>query len=103
MDIEDLEGKLICLVIWNTEIENDVHAYAGKIICENNQYCFVNEERNWRVSLDDEQLKRLTPTPIELKEPLLNAEYYINMSMGNIPEESKDVFIDTGLNWNELS
>jgi hypothetical protein len=101
MNIEYIEEKIICLVIWNTEIENDVHAYPGRITWNNNEYCFTNEENNWRVSLDEEQLNRLRPTPVELKESLFHADYFINMTMGKLPDESTDGFIDTGLNWND--
>lgn len=101
MNLNEIIEKAIAMVVWNSEIENDVHVYLGTIRSFDGEYVFINEERGWKVSLNDEQLSRLKPVSDDLKEILLNADYSFSMTMGNIPDT--DVltnFNDTGLDWN---
>jgi len=101
MNLEATEGKSIAMIVWNTEKEDDVHVYLGKLQNTNGEYVFINAEKGWRVSLDEEQLSRLQPVTDDLKEMLLNADYALSMSMGNLPETDGNAdYETTGMNWN---
>ena len=101
MNLEELKDKSISLVVWNTEKEDDVHVYLGKLYLENEESYFVNEAKGWKVSLDEEQLSRLHPVSDDLKETLLNAGYVLSMSMGSLPETDTEDFNETGMKWHD--
>jgi hypothetical protein len=91
MNSEAIEGKIIAIIVWNTEKEDDVHVYLGKL---------QNMNEGWRISLDEEQLSRLQPVTDDLKEILLNADYAFSMSMENLPETDDNTdYEKTGMNW----
>lgn len=100
MDFEELIDKNISLIIWNTEKEDDVHVYLRKLHFDNSEYYFENREKGWRVSLDKEQVKQLKPVSDDLIEMLLNADYALSLSMGNLPEDNTD-FEATGIKWHK--
>jgi hypothetical protein len=99
MNLADLKDKAITMIVWNTEKEDDVHVYLGKLQIENGGHYFVNEEKGWRVSLHEEQLSRLKPVSSELKESLLNADYAFSMSMGELPPSNSTEYEATGMKW----
>ena len=101
MNLADLKDKAISLIVWNTEIEDDVHVYLGKLHFENDETYFVNEEIGWRVSLDNEQLNRLQPVSDDFKETLLNADYALSLSMGNLPQTNSQDYQATGMKWHD--
>lgn len=101
MNLEAIEAKSIAMIVWNTEKENDVHVYLGKLQNVNGEYFFINKEKGWKVSLDEEQLSRIQAVSNDLKEMLLNADYALSMSMGSLPEaDDKSTYEKTGLKWN---
>jgi hypothetical protein len=99
MNLVELKDKTVALIVWNTEKEDDVHVYLGKLKEEKDECYFVNEEKGWRVSLDNEQLNRLQPVSDDLKETLLNAEYALSMSMGDLPQSNSENYKATGMKW----
>jgi hypothetical protein len=100
MNLEQVKEKSIAMVVWNSQKENDVHVYLGKLNSSDGQYSFINEERGWKILLNDEQLGRLKPVSDDLKDILLNADYSFSMSMGDIPDgEDLTDYNDTGLKW----
>lgn len=99
MNSANLKDVAITLIVWNTAKENDVRVYLGKIQIEYGKHYFVNEEKNWRVSLDEEQLSRLKPVSNELKQTLLNADYALSMNMGELPESDSSEYKATGIKW----
>lgn len=101
MIMEELKDKCICLIIWNAEKDDDVRLYLGNYVNEGKEHYFVNKEKGWRLSLNDEQLERMQLVPEELKETLLNADYSISMTMGSLPDDETDEFISTGMNWTD--
>ena len=99
MNLEDLKDKAISLIVWNTEKENDVQVFLCKLQEENSKLFLINEEKGWRVSLDDDQLSRLKPVSDDLRETLLNADYALSMTMQNIPQLSSQNYRETGMKW----
>jgi hypothetical protein len=94
--------RSIALIIWNTAAENDVRVIIGRLAIENENHYFVNEQEHWRISLDEEQLGRIKPVPPELKATLLDADYAINMSLGDMEEqEAGAIYMATGNTWRD--
>ena len=85
----------------NRKKEDDVLVYLGKLQNVNGEYSFTNEEKGWTVSLDEEQLSRINPVSDDLKEMLLNADYALSMSMGELPKSNSQDFNETGMKWHK--
>jgi hypothetical protein len=101
MNLKELEGKSLSLIVWNIQKDDDVNVYLGRFQMANGEIYFVNKEKGWRVSLDEEQLNRLKPVSDDLKETLLGADYALSMSMDDLPEMGTEEFKATGMNWHE--
>lgn len=86
MNISDLKDKLVALIIWNLEEEDDVHVYLGKVEMEDEQAYFINQEKGSKIAIDEEQLSRIKIVSEEMKEVLLNADYALSMNMEDLPE-----------------
>lgn len=99
MNIEMAIGKRITLVVTNVENKDDVHVYVGQLQIQNGSFCFTNEEKGWLLHLNDEQLARLTPVVEELKTILLNADFYLPMTIHPLPEAGQEEYIKTNLKW----
>lgn len=67
---------------------------------ENGKFNFINQEKGWKVSLDDEQIAWLRPVPEGLGTVLLNAGYALNMRIGSLPDSMIDI-IRTGMKWHD--
>jgi hypothetical protein len=94
MNPAELTDKLISIIVWNTEQDNDVHVYLGKLKVEQGEYYFLNEEKGWRIHLDAEQRSRLRPVSIDLQEMLLHADYALSMTIGQLPESGSQDYKD---------
>ena len=99
MNLEPIETKSLALIVWNNEKEDDVHVYLGKLQNINGEYSFINEEKGWTVSLDEEQISRIKPVSADLKEMLLNADYALSMIIGELPPSNSQDFKATGMKW----
>ena len=76
-----------------------MHVYVGQVIYEDNKQYFLNESMGWKLSLDNEQISRLTPVTETMKEIFLNADYFILLSLSIIPDKINNGYIPTGLKW----
>jgi hypothetical protein len=101
MKFEDLMNKSICIVVTNAEKRDDIHVYLGELQRKDDQWFFRNESRNWLISLDAEQLNRLNPVPENLKSSLLNADYFLPMTIQSIPGEDTKGYTPTNMQWHE--
>jgi hypothetical protein len=99
MNYSVIHDKQIALLISNTEKEDDVHIYIGKVVREGTQLIFVNSSQNWRVSLSKAQFGRIMKVTEEVKEIFFPAEYFLPMSITSLPENSNEDFDSTGLKW----
>ncbi len=100
MNLAEIEDKRVAMIVWNTEKEDDVRVYLGKLENVNGEYAFINEEKGWKVSLENEQLSHLHPVTEDLREMLLNADYALSMSMSSLPETyDTNNYKQTGINW----
>lgn len=101
MSFDEFKNKVVSLIVWNTEEEDDVHVYLGEIFFENNGYYFINEKNGWRVSLFEEHLVKVKPVPDDLKVTLLGAEYSLSMVMSILPDAERNGIKLTGINWRD--
>ena len=101
MNLAELKGRNIALIVWNTEKEDDVHVYLGKLQEDKEERYFVNEEKGWTVLLNEKQLGRLKPVSDDLKKMLLNADYAISLSMGDLPQPNSQDYKATGMKWHD--
>ncbi len=70
MNYSALQNKSIALLIWNTEMEDDIHVYLGQIVQDESGFKFINEAKGWRVSLSDRQMAGINAVSAEAKEVL---------------------------------
>lgn len=101
MDYKKLLGKSICMLMENADKKDDIHAYLGAFQFEDDQWYFVNESQGWKVALDTEQLSRLKPTPEQLRSILLNADYFIPVTVQALPDDDPTGYIKTNMKWHK--
>lgn len=85
---EDDEGK------------KDWRVYCGEIYFDqdNNPMFSSSEDYAWPLPLDF--LERIKPVPAHLRSILLDADDYIPLTIGNLPQgETRNGLIKTGLKW----
>jgi hypothetical protein len=99
MEYNLIKDKLIALVVWNTEKENDVHVYLGEIEKRENDYRFLNTKKKWNIPLQPEKLHEIKVVTEDLKGTLLNADFFLNLRIANISDDSMDDYISTGMKW----
>jgi len=94
-----LHNKQVALLVTNVDDENDVHVYVGQVVCEETEQYFLNGSMGWKLSLDNEQISRLTPVTEKMKDIFLNADYFIPLSISIVPDKTNDSYLPTGLKW----
>lgn len=98
MDLNNLKDKIIALVVWNVDKKDDVHVYVGSLISQGTEYIFKNEKKGWTVPIQADKVDDIKKVPDNLKPTLLNADYFINLTIGDMVDNQGD-FIPTGLKW----
>jgi hypothetical protein len=101
MELKEAEDRDIALVVENSEKEDDVRVYPGRLIKGEDEYFFINEAQRWRVSLNADHIRRLRPVPDQLKTILLNADYFLTMTIATLPDLLHEGFRNTNLKWPE--
>ena len=94
-----LKNKSIALLIWNTDKEYDAHVYIGKIDNVGDDFVWLNEDKGWRVSLDKERLADLKEVPEDMKDVFLHADYFITLSISDLPDDDSRGLLPTGMKW----
>lgn len=94
----DFKDKLIALVVWNLDKEDDVHVYIGSLISQEADYIFKNEMKGWTVQIQADKVDSIKKVTNDLKSTLLNADYAINLTIGDMVDDQGD-FIPTGMKW----
>ena len=91
--------KKVALILSNIDEENDVRICLGEIVNKENEYYFINRSENWNITISPNKLEEIKEVPGELKQVLLHADFYFSMTMGNLPNNSSERFISTGIKW----
>ncbi|KIA90177.1 hypothetical protein [Kaistella jeonii] len=97
-----LNNKSIALLIENVEKENDVNIYSGKIVEKNSDYFFISADKKINLTLDIDKLNRIKKIDpeMEIKVPSLKGyQYFLWLTLGNVPKDNKESLKDTGINW----
>ena len=100
-DYKFLRDRKVAMVVTNIEKENDVRVYLGEIVEMESEFHFINKPEDWNVTLELDKLEELEEVPEDLKEMLLNADFYLPMTIGNLPDDSTEGLKKTGLNWED--
>jgi hypothetical protein len=102
MNREEIRDKPVALVVWNTEKQDDVHVYVGKLVLDLEECFFVNQQNGWKLRLSDEQMNQIEPIPERLKTVLLGADYALNLTIGSLPDTITGA-MRTGMQWHDES
>lgn len=100
MNVNELKDKLIALVVWNVDKEDDVHVYVGTLISQGTDYIFKNEKKGWTVPIQADKVDSIKKVNDDLKETLLNADYFINLTISDMVDNDGE-FIPTGMKWHK--
>lgn len=101
--MENIKYNSVGLVIENTEKQNDIKIFYGKIVNNDSENYFINEDENIKLSLDDKQLNRIKKVDIKMRNEISsfkNCEYILWMTMVDLKDENQNLK-KTGINWNE--
>gem|GEM_PF-2650709 len=102
-NLENIKYNSVGLVIENTEKQNDVKIFYGKIVNNDSENYFTNEDENIKLSLNDKQLHRIKKVDIKMRNEISsfkNCEYILWMRMADLKDENQNLK-KTGINWNE--
>lgn len=81
--------------------EDDWAVFSGTLK-KNASGLFLDRGLKPPFEISPEWIERIQPTGPDVKKILLNAEHYLSLSVGPIPEgESIDSYISAGLKWPE--
>ncbi|MCB9771364.1 MAG: hypothetical protein H6754_02305 [Candidatus Omnitrophica bacterium] len=99
--ISNLHNKKLAVILWSKDKagEDDVVVYAGKASVVHNKVT-VSLKGNANFKILAEWVERIKNVTKDLKTTLLDADYCISLSVGDLPTDtSSDKFIKTGLKW----
>ncbi len=93
-----LNKKSLALIIVDSKNENSVVVYSGKINLMNNKLYFSRNGDNLFEITDWQE--RIKIVKKEVKKILLNCNYYLMLSIADLPEdENPNDYKQTGLKW----
>ncbi len=102
MKQHNLNNKVVALICWAVDQrgKDDVVVFAGRAHLAGKKLLVDLESVGGTIQFDPEWLHRLKVVPADLKETLLNADFSVSLSVGEIPpNETIEQFITTGLKW----
>lgn len=101
MNFDELTCRKIALVAWG-EDENgkdDVAVFTGIARWENG-HLYLDRKGKKPFQFPDDTLERIKPVPAEISDILLEADFYISMTIGSLPKDANpEDYIKTGLKW----
>lgn len=104
MKFEELTGKKLAMIVWGEDDngEDDVAVFTG-IARWTGEHLYLDREDNPKpFQIPDELLERIEITPEEIKDIVLDAEYYFNATISPLPDnEDESDYMQTGLKWPE--
>lgn len=89
----------LALVLWGTDTsgEDDVAVFSG-ILVEREGSAYLHRDSG-DVPLEIEWLERIAAVPTDLRPTLLNCEYQLSLSVGDIDDEASASWKALGLKW----
>jgi hypothetical protein len=103
--VEAALGKKVALVLWGTTEtgEDDVAVYSRKLSVSDSGYTLVHTETGHEIPLEEDWLSRLQAVPKELQPILLECEYQIQLTVGNVDESQLTQLEPLGIKWPDSS
>jgi hypothetical protein len=104
MNLEKLTGKKFALVAMGEDESGKKEGvvFTGIARWIKGHLYFDHSSKHKPFQLPDDVLHRVKPTPKEFKDILLDAEFYIIMSIGSLPDDADpSEYVQTGLKWPE--
>ena len=102
-NLENIKYSSVGLVIENTAKQNDIKIFYGKIVNNDSENYFTNEDEKFKVSLDDKQLNRIKKVDKKMRNEIPsfeNCEYILWMKMADLKDDNQNLK-KTGINWSE--
>jgi hypothetical protein len=92
-------NKRLALVLWSKDEngEDEVAVFSGVLI-KKNKIFFLEREDEKNPKILEEWLSRITKIPEDLKEMLLDCEYQLALSVGDV-DETPSSYESFGLKW----
>lgn len=100
MVLAELEGKRIALVV--TDERDESVAFTGTARWDGDRLVMLRNKPDRPVQIHEEWHQKIRATPEDSKNTLLGAEFFLTLSVGDLPagaDESE--FQKTGLKWHE--
>ena len=83
-----LDGKILALILRGERGgEEEASCHTGTLRTSAGSYEFYRGDDSPSFELEPDWLKRIEPVPDDLKETLLNADYFLLLTVGVIPED----------------
>lgn len=100
-DNPNILGKPFCVLLIGTTVDGeDEGAVFSGTLKQNESGLYLDRGESPPFEIDPEWIERIKPVGPDIKDILLNAEYYLSLSVGQIPEgESTESYVATGLKW----
>jgi hypothetical protein len=102
VNIEDIHEKLLAMVGWRERDDgsDDVAVFFGTAKWADGKLTLICDSPQSSFEIPDELLKRIKPVPPEMREVLSDADYYFNVTCGDLSDdEDKTTLGKTGLKW----
>jgi len=102
MKTDEIIGRSVCLLLMSQDDrgEDDWAVVKGEIIFENGLPFFRNARTPQPFPLPDDTMRRIRTPTDDIREIVLNSDYFIPLPVGPIPKgESPESFMATGLKW----
>jgi hypothetical protein len=104
MNPKNTEGKKIGLLVWSKDNNgaDDVRVFTGIAKWHDDKLYLKRIEG--LMLLPDEWIEKIKPVGKDLQDTLLNSEYYISLTIENLPEkEDISKLIKLPINWNNAT
>ncbi|HCF59275.1 MAG TPA: hypothetical protein DFS52_14935 [Myxococcales bacterium] len=99
--VEELIRSKLALLLWseNGEGEDEAAVFVGKVVRSGERLSFQGQD-GASLELEEEWLSRIKPVDAKLADILMNADYFLPLSVGPLPPGlSASDFLRTGLRW----
>jgi hypothetical protein len=103
MNHKDLDEKILAILMFQEREgqEDDIHVLTGVVKLKDGVLHLHSGSERPPFQIQEEWLERIKYAPEALSETLSNAEYYLSLSVGPLPEDADMTeYTNTGLNLN---
>ena len=98
MDLANLEGKRIALVL--TDEQDESVAFTGTAYWDGERLLMLRKKPDPPIHIREEWHLKIRATPESSKDALLGSEFFLMLNVGNLPPRADESQFDkTGLKW----